>query len=208
MMKKVWIAIVILALLAVGYSYYQSQQKPEGVFVATDGTTGSVVTTGSTGEANMNIVVGSTISWKATKPEGFHTGTVMLMNGMVSLQNGIVTAGDFTIDMTSVQLLDTDNEKLEAEIRDDFFEAPTYPTAKFVITKVEQNQTDAMVYGNLTIKDTTNPISFPATITTTEDNSMSMIASFAIDRTLRNLTKREGIVNNYLEFDINLNFNS
>ena len=208
MMKKVWIVIVILALLAVGYSYYQSQQKPEGVFVATDGTGDVMQMTWSTGEANMNIVPGSVLAWKATKADGFHTGTVNFMNGMVSVESGVMTAGEFTIDMTSVKLVDIDNAKFEGEIRDEFFESPKYPTAKFVITKVEKNQTNAMVYGNLTIKDKTNPISFPATIVTTEDNSLNMIASFAIDRTLRGLNMREGAVNNYLEFEVNLNFAS
>jgi hypothetical protein len=49
----------------------------------------------------------------------------------------MITAGSFTLDMTSVQLLDIDNAKFEAEIRDDFFQAPTNPTSIFVITKTE-----------------------------------------------------------------------
>jgi hypothetical protein len=49
----------------------------------------------------------------------------------------VINAGSFVLDMTSVQLLDMDNDKFEGEIRDDFFQAPTHPTSTFVITKTE-----------------------------------------------------------------------
>lgn len=215
-MKKFFTLIVILAAVGASYVYFQSQQRPTDTYVATDTMTGEVATGATldtvvaTGDeslttTSMSVQQNSVLWWKATKPGGSHTGTVAIADGFVAVRSGMITAGEFTMDMTALKLLDMDNAKLEGEIRDDFFQAPTYPTAKFVTTKVESQGTGIMVYGNLTIKDVTQAISFPAQ-TTLSSGSMNVKASFAIDRLLRGLNMWEGKVNNYFEFMLDLNF--
>lgn len=209
-MRKFFTIIVIIVAVGASYVYFQSQQRPTDTYVATDAMTGQV-DTGSTVDAivaignTMSVQQNSVLWWKATKPGGFHTGTVAITDGFVAVSNDMVTAGEFTLDMTSLKLLDIDNAKLEGEIRDDFFGAPSYPTAKFVTTKVETQWTGIMVYGNLTIKDVTKPISFPAQVNTSSD-SINVVAAFAVDRLLRGLDMWEGKVNNYFEFMLDLNF--
>lgn len=88
--------------------------------------------------------------------------------------------------MASVQLLDMDNEKLEGEIRNDFFQAPANPTSTFVITKTENQWSGLVVYGDLTIKGVTKAINFPATVTM-NGNTVQFTAAFAIDRLLRGI---------------------
>jgi polyisoprenoid-binding protein YceI len=113
----------------------------------------------------------------------------------------MIQAGQFRADMNSLQLMDIDNEKLEQEIRDDFFESTKHPTATFSLTRTYASGSQTMVEGNLTIKDVMNPIVFPATVSIT-DTQVKATAQFAIDADKWNLNHREGKVNRYLEFDL------
>ncbi len=210
MLKKVVLFIVLIGIAGASYVYFQSQQKPTDVYVATD----VVVSTGDvmTGDvvtwttALLNVTEGSLLWWKATKPGGEHTWSVMISQGSLSVESGVISWGSFDIDMSSIKLLDIQNPKLEWEIRDDFFEAITYPKAFFVITKTENQGSGLIVYGDLTIKNITKSINFPATFTTNSASSQFK-AAFAIDRLLRWLTMWEGKVNNYLEFEFDLILN-
>ncbi|KTW16151.1 YceI family protein [Sphingomonas sanguinis] len=55
----------------------------------------------------------------------------------------------------------------------DFFDAATYPTARFVSTSVKVMGTKAVVTGNLTIKDQTKPVTLNATFFGAGTNPMS-----------------------------------
>lgn len=131
----------------------------------------------------------SQITWEGAKPTGSHHGTINLASGTVSVNNGIVEAGNFVIDMNSINDEDLEGEQkanLEAHLKGtaegkegDFFNVNQYPTAKFEMTAIENN----MVKGNLTIKDKTNAVQFPATVTIEGDKLMLKSEAFEIDRT-------------------------
>ena len=55
----------------------------------------------------------------------------------------------------------------------DFFDAATYPTARFVSTGVKVMGTKAVITGNLTIKDQTKPVTLNATFVGAGINPMS-----------------------------------
>ena len=216
---NVGIVVVLVLIAAYAGSQYWSKQAPKNVYNATetkvtDSALSGTTTTGNTmsgaaatGEAaTYNVVENSTISWKATKPAGAHTGTVNVKDGFLATKGENVVGGEFTLDMTSIKLLDIKNDKFEGEIRDDFFEAPKYQTAKFVITSVQMTEARAIVKGDLTIKDQTHPIEFPVAFVFGGDKIMG-VAELAIDRTMWGLNMWEGMVNNFLEFSINLTWN-
>tara|TARA_R110000823_G_scaffold311718_2_gene437600 strand:+ start:10250 stop:10903 length:654 start_codon:yes stop_codon:yes gene_type:complete len=131
----------------------------------------------------------STIMWEGAKPTGKHHGTIKLSSGTVHLNNGNIEAGEFVIDMNSItdeDLEGDDKANLEAHLKGtvegkegDFFNVKEYPTAKFEMTGIENN----VVKGNLTIKDKTNAIEFPATVTMEGDKMMLKSETFEIDRT-------------------------
>ncbi len=105
----------------------------------------------------------STVNWKGTKVVGGgHEGTISLKSADLSMDHGKIAGGSFVIDMTSINCTDLQGEykgKLEGHLKaDDFFAVEKYPEAKFVIKKV----VDGKVTGDLTIRDKTNSISFPA----------------------------------------------
>ena len=206
MVKKFLLLGALIWIAGASYVYYQSQQKPTDVYVATDTIlTGEVLLwdIATTGDTTFTVLSWSLLWWKATKPWGEHTGSVVIRNWILSVNSWTIVNGSFDIDMTSIKLLDIDNAKLEWEIRDDFFEAVTHPTTKFVITKSENQGNVLTVYGDLTIKGVTQSINFPANLIV-DGNSAKFVASFAIDRLLRGLTMWEGKVNNYLEFEFDL----
>lgn len=135
----------------------------------------------------------SKITWKGSKPLGTHNGTIDLTSGSLMVTGEEIEAGKFTIDMNTITDLDLEGD-MKASLEDhlkgtvegkegDFFNVNEYPTSTFQLTGITTTDGKTMVSGNLTIKDKTNNISFPAVITMNE-NSMTLISeTFTIDRT-------------------------
>ena len=112
----------------------------------------------------FTVESGSTLAWRGSKPVGKeHNGTIDIAGGSIKVVNGLVTGGEFTIDMTTIKDLD-----LEPGSGQDL--------GNYSIT------------GDLTIKGITNSINFPAQITVSENGvSTSAKASFQIDRSKWNV---------------------
>lgn len=145
-----------------------------------------------------NIVAEQTsVNWYATKVGGKHNGTVDVKDGFLKVQDGKITGGSFTIDMSSITVLDLDGEwkmKLERHLKgldqgkeDHFFNIQKHPTATFDITKVTDlegsENGNAMVYGDLTIKGKTNPVGMTAMVSMMDDQVKVQVQEMIIDRT-------------------------
>ncbi|QEE49570.1 YceI family protein [Flavobacterium alkalisoli] len=138
----------------------------------------------------------STIDWTGSKPTGKHTGTINLSEGEFSVKNDSVESGKFVIDMNSITVTDLEagngKEDLEAHLKglgkedtaDHFFNVKKYPTGTFEITGITQEAGKTMVEGNLTLKETTKNIKFPATVTVTPEAVTLTSENFKINRTL------------------------
>lgn len=139
---------------------------------------------------------------------GYHKGGlnprygVLKSDGTLSVENNAVTGGSFTIDLNSIV---TDSASvdpttaggkkstdLDGHLKSaDFFDTAKYPTAKFEITKVapfDASQGKSVVAdatntvsGNLTIKDKTVNVTFPAKITFNGDE-VTFYSKFSIQR--------------------------
>ncbi len=126
----------------------------------------------------------STVEWTGKKLAYGHTGVIQIKDGEVSVENGTLKAGNFTIDMNTMDETTTasDEEKEQKLVghlkSDDFFKVGQFPTSEFAITKVENGN----ISGNLTILDVTKEISFPAQVNVT-DNELTANAEFTINRT-------------------------
>lgn len=128
----------------------------------------------------------SEVKWKGKKVTGEHEGGIKIDNGTLEVSNGALTGGSFEIDMASIS-----NDDLEGEYRDklvnhlkseDFFGVEKHPKAKFVITDVVSKGSDKyQVKGDLTIKETTKAIEFPATLKADGD-AITALAQITIDR--------------------------
>ena len=130
------------------------------------------------------VTKGSTLNWSGSKIAGTHTGTINVSNGSINVDNGAVTGGKFTIDMSSIVCTDLKagegKEDLEGHLKaPDFFDVAAHPNATFEITSV----TGSNVTGNLTMKDVTKSITFPATIKVAPGGVMVTSSDFTINRT-------------------------
>lgn len=168
----------------------------------------------ATNEASVYTVdtQNSILNWKGAKiTETVHYGTVNITEGSLAFNGGKLEAGNFTIDMNSLVSLDLNEDsgksKLEGHLKSaDFFMVEQFPVAKFEITGAEvlagTEGATHTISGNLTIKDVTNGISFPANVVITE-SGVTATAAFMINRNEWNViwggTKTEQGIKDFLQ---------
>ncbi len=125
-----------------------------------------------------------------------HPGIFRLSSGTVAIADNKVTGGQFTINVTSMEM-EQKGDMITGKLRPhllsgDFFDAQKFGTAKFEITKVEPyaasgsdtsivDGANFSVSGNLTIKDVTKNLTFPAKIDL-DGNTLKAKGNFNIDR--------------------------
>lgn len=178
----------------------------------------------STSEKFTVNVTESSIEWKGFKPTGTHNGTISLENGVFKTDDGKLQSGTFLIDMNSITVLDLEagdgKEDLEAHLKgtvegkeNHFFDVEKFPTAVFEITGTESIAAGkTRLSGNLAIKGQTHNISFPVTITNTNDQMTIESEAFTIDRTKWNVSYGsksvfEGLGDKFINDDIELKIN-
>ncbi|MBO9730308.1 MAG: YceI family protein [Chitinophaga sp.] len=172
----------------------------------------------TTGAAYAIDTVASAVQWRATHKGGFapRFGVIKVTNGSLNVDNGAVTGGSFDVNMNS---LTTDpaavteagkkSTDLDGHLKSgDFFDVAKYPSAKFVITAVAPYDSAKqksllpgatnLISGNLTLKDSTLNITFPAQIAV-NGNDVTANAKFVIDRSAWGISyKTEGSPENWM----------
>ncbi|MCI1859326.1 MAG: YceI family protein [Sporolactobacillus sp.] len=115
---------------------------------------------------------------------------------------GNITAVDATIDVSSIE---TRNDDRDNHLKSgDFFDAENYPNIHFVSTAVsKKNDGEYTLSGNLTIKETTKPVSFNAEVSEAIDDPYGLkrraaSLSFAINRRDYGLNWSQSIANGSL----------
>lgn len=157
----------------------------------------------------------SELTWIGAKMTGRHNGLIDIQHGELYMKDGLLTGGLIVLDMTTARATDKtidakSNQKLTDHLRsEDFFDSERYPTATFELTGIapydstaEQNSGVSPQYseykvkhpshrvtGNLTIRNHTRSVSFPARVTL-EDSLLHAKANFNIDRTKWGLVYR------------------
>jgi polyisoprenoid-binding protein YceI len=114
-------------------------------------------------------------------------GSVRLKSGEVTVVQGLITDGEFVIDMNTIEST-PHKDRLVAHLKsDDFFGVESYPIATFKLksmaatSELGAKEGRYVIAGNLTVKGITKPISFTTTLKPDGD-SLSGSASFAINR--------------------------
>ncbi len=167
----------------------------------TETTTTEGTTTVATEEASTTTGEGATyqiaadqsnVKWHGTKVTGEHMGEIDVQSGELVVNGDQLTSGTIVIDMNTITNSDItaeeDNQKLVGHLKsDDFFGVEKYPTAKFEITGASPIADAAVgepnynVSGNLTIKDKTEQVNFPATVTV-NNGTVNAKADVKVDR--------------------------
>jgi polyisoprenoid-binding protein YceI len=139
----------------------------------------------------------SQVMWSGRNMNSIHTGTLKIKEGRIALADGAVS-GTIIIDMNSIT--DTDlsdpmsNQMLVTHLRSaDFFDTATYPATKIIIKQSKRMAEDGCgnpnfaLTADVTIKDVTRELAFPASIVVEEDGTLKAHAHFDFDRTLWNV---------------------
>ena len=145
-------------------------------------------------DATYNIVQDeSSLVWTGREVStSSHYGTINFTSGQFEIADGLISQGEFFVDMTSITVQDLtggSKERLEGHLRsDDFFSVESFPTAHLYISSSEAISNGKwMVNGFLTIKDISHPVLFE--MANTEDG---WNASLVFDRSKYNVKFRSG----------------
>ncbi|HEX8548558.1 MAG TPA: YceI family protein, partial [Cytophagaceae bacterium] len=107
----------------------------------------------------------SVVTWKGSSVQGAHTGYVDISKGELIIENGKFMGGTVEIDMNTIvdEKHRSDNNLIKHLKDPDFFDVKKFPISTIAITKAvgESNQ-HIKVTGNLSIKDITQRVTFPA----------------------------------------------
>ncbi len=147
----------------------------------------------------------SSIRWKSKKVGGEHIGIVKMANGQLNVDGNKITGGTFVADMKSMRDVDKGesnpfNERLVNHLKsDDFFSVEKHPTSTFKITSAKPirsakaGEPNFMIGGDLTIKGTTLPQTFPAVVTISGD-AVQATANFMVNRLDYDIKYRAAII--------------
>jgi len=138
----------------------------------------------------------STIEWLGEKVTGAHSGYINLQSAFFLFEDEKFVGGEFNIDMNSIKCTDIENRtyasKLEEHLKDpDFFNSSKYPTSNFKISNIIFDGTSYMITGNITIKEITQEITFPAKFENDGD-IFHANATLKIDRTKHDIKYGSG----------------
>jgi len=94
-----------------------------------------------------------------------HFGNIYFASGQFEVKSGLISSGEFVVDMTTIDNQDLPEERrarLEAHLKsDDFFSVESHPTALLSILSSESLADGKwLVSGELTIKTFTHPVEF------------------------------------------------
>ena len=190
-MKKIVLSCAVILALTVASCKNNIANAEQAVEQAADQAAAAVeqAATAVMVSGTYTVEPSSVVEWVGKKPTGQHTGTIGLQSGSLTVDNGKIT-GDFTIDMNSITVTDITEADgkldLEAHLKgtgkedgaDHFFNVKTYPTGTFKLTSFD----GANVTGDLTLKGKTKTISFPATLTITDNEVTLESKPFEINR--------------------------
>ncbi len=223
-----YLSYIVVALVVIGGGWYYwshtAQQTPQAASPESQITSPTADGATVVQPGTYTVVADkSIVHWAGKKPlvEGYvDSGTIGVKEGTIT-STADTASGSFVIDMTSLRVGLTAKKpgmesKLEEHLKKgDFFDVTTYPTAKFVITKVTPRSDSATTFmydvtGDLTMKGKTNAITFPAKIFM-KDGMIVAEATTAIDRTKWGITFGsksffDNLADNFIDDMVQLDF--
>ena len=184
-MKKIILAIVVL-LAIMGIWYFSGRGVSQDANSDSDNADVMIKETSVEELPDGAFTLDSQSSelrWAAERVVGkSHRGDIKIGSGMVEIEDGALTSGSFVIDMSTITESNSDQMFLEHINSDDFFATDRFSTARLELKSVEKVGESYQVTADLTIKDITNEITFPATISESE-GVLTARSEFQIDRT-------------------------
>ena len=179
-MKKLFTLMIFTSLISCNMNSNKSANQNTTTFAATDATYNI-----SLDKSNL-IWTGREVSTSS------HFGTINFTSGQFEIVDGLISQGEFEVDMTTINVQDLtggSKERLEGHLRsDDFFSVESFPTAHLYISSSEIiSDGKWLVNSFLTIKDISHPVAFEMSNT-----DEGWIAKLVFDRSKYNVKFRSG----------------
>ena len=200
-MKKLIALLVFVSLVSCNVNSNKTVETNDATITAAD----------STYDINLDE---SSLVWTGREVStSSHYGTINFKSGQFEIADGLISQGEFFVDMTSINVQDLtggSKERLEGHLRsDDFFSVESFPSAHLYISSSELiSDGKWMVNGFLTIKDISHPVLFE--MANTQDG---WTAKLVFDRSKYNVKFRSGtffetlgdkLIYDDIELEINL----
>tara|TARA_E500000331_G_scaffold198205_1_gene190391 strand:- start:4780 stop:5391 length:612 start_codon:yes stop_codon:yes gene_type:complete len=152
-MKKIFTLLMFTALASCNLNTSQSVSSNDTVRQASDAT--YII------NPDQSIIVWTGREVTTSK----HFGNIYFASGQFEVKSGLISSGEFVVDMTTIDNQDLPEERrprLEAHLKsDDFFSVESHPTALLSILSSESmSEGKWLVSGELTIKTFTHPVEF------------------------------------------------
>jgi len=152
-MKKIFTLLMLTALASCNLNTSQSESTNDNVLQASDAS--------YTINPDQSIIVWTGREVTTSK----HFGNIYFASGQFEVKSGLISSGEFVVDMTTIDNQDLPEERrarLEAHLKsDDFFSVESHPTALLSILSSESLADGKwLVSGELTIKTFTHPVEF------------------------------------------------
>jgi polyisoprenoid-binding protein YceI len=195
-MKKIFYIIIAIIVAVAGVYAVTRTPDPSSIEQVIMGEVGDSVTSPEDGVYRLDTEK-TQFEWEGRKKliRGYvDRGSLSLSEGSFEVRNGTIVTGSVVFDMNTIEVGSTGRQTgetvLERHLKsDDFFAVETYPTARITLTEVtpiEGVQYGYIIKGDLTVKNVTESITFPARIYS-EEGVLYMEASTEVDRTLWNI---------------------
>lgn len=212
---------IILGLSAIAMIAFTSCEKKDAVEV----TDAQEVAEGTAEAVTYGVDTEiSNVEWRGYKiyegeeKESGHHGTIKLASGTIKAEGDKVVAGDFVIDVATLESMDLNDDadmkaKLDGHLKDeDFLDVAKFPTASFNITDVKAIEGDfsSEISGNFKMRDIEKNISFKANVSTEGDALKIASEEFTINRQDFGITFKGGkgsVIKDNVTLRINLNAN-
>lgn len=199
---------IFSVLLLVATLLFSCKNEPKTESTANSGPKSDTIKIGpqpSMEGARTFVATEGVIEWTAEKTATGtrHNGTILVKSGELKVNEGQLLAGNITIDMKSVAVLDLkdpgEKSDLEAHLKDkDFFETNKYPEGSFVIDEVLPSKApefNAVITGILTLKGKSNPVNIPVKLNINGDELTAQSITFVINRTNWGISFNSGLLN-------------
>src|ERR1041384_831653 len=145
----------------------------------------------------------STIEWVGRNLNSTHRGILRVSSGHLTLRAEVLQSGTILLDLRSLEntnLADPSLRRLlEAHLKsDDFFDVERFPSAQLLLRSASPlrdatpGTPNQIVTADLTIKDVTHPIEFPAIVSLSMEGALTALAQIDIDRTRWNVLYGSG----------------
>jgi len=147
----------------------------------------------------------SCVEWIGRNLNSTHRGTLRVAQGDLTLKAGLVQGGRIVFAMGTIENANLSDPNLRQVLEhhlksDDFFDVERFPTAELRIRSAESipdatpGSPNQIISADLTIKDATHLIEFPAIVAVGVDGIVTTIAQLEIDRTRWNVFYGSGSV--------------